>query len=140
MSRAVEQAVVDYQDELKSYRKPKKELRSCVSFHIAPVGSAGIFLFTLTCYDEDGLKSEKAVPFPIFINLLNELEEILKSYRRRSFTGRVVGWNPPEHLRDFLYRKKVHRLFFLEEDDVLPFVRELRAMPNLGVEIVITVN
>jgi hypothetical protein len=70
------------------------------------------------------LKSENAVSFSNFMKIVGELENVLADYRVSPVTGRLFGWKPAKYLQNFLYNKKVHRLFFLEESQVFSFLRE----------------
>lgn len=118
----VEKAMTLFLEDLKKYDCTKKFAGGMV-LHICPVGDSGYYIGTLTAYDESGLKSEKAVPFNKYIKIVNEIEDLIEPYQTQGFTGRLAGWNPAPVVRSFLYHKKVHRLFFLEERQVLPFLK-----------------
>lgn len=123
MLLTVEKAMSVFENELKEYKCHKK-FSGGVVLHINPVGNTGFYIGTLTAYDKSGLKSEQAIPFQKFIKVINQLENLLSQYQTTSFTGRLEGWNPTEKVREFLYEKKVHRLFFLAEDAVLNFMED----------------
>lgn len=141
----IEKALELFGEELKHYHN-KKRLPGGVVVHLAPVGNTGYFIGTLTCYNEEGLKSENALPFQKFIRIANEIEDLIAPYQTNGFTGRLVGWNPTPKVRDFLYKKKTHRLFFLEEHHVLPFVKSFTsdvrtaARKEHGIDVVVMVG
>lgn len=112
---------------LKSYRS-QKILKGTdnggMVLTLLPVGDDQHWIGMLTAYDKDGLKSENAVSFNLFMRIVNELENVLADYRVSQITGKLFGWKPSIAIKQFLYNKKVHRLFFLEESHVLSFLKE----------------
>lgn len=122
MSVTVEKAMKTFLDELRQYRC-NLSYSGGIVLHFAPVGDTGFYVGTLTAYDENGLKSENAIPFNQFIQVVNEIEDLLEPYKTKEFTGTLEGWNADGIIKSFLYNKKVHRVFFLEEQQVLPFVK-----------------
>lgn len=118
----VEQVMETYKAELKNYKVGIKCPDSFV-LHIAPLHGSGLYLGTLTAYDVNGLKSERAFPLASFMRIISELEALLKVNAGDQCTGKIFGFNPIPMVKDFLYKKKVHRLFFLEEQNVLTFLR-----------------
>jgi len=138
----VEKAMELYKDELIGYECTKK-IAGGVVIHFSPVGQSGYFIGTFTAYDRNGLKSERALPFDKYIRIVNEVEDLLEPYQVNGFTGRLAGWNATPYVKSFLFHKKVHRLFFLNETHVLSFVKRYtgkklaRKRAELGVEIVI---
>lgn len=122
MSVNVDKAMELFSEELNQY-SCKKKLSGGVVLHLSPLGNSGYYIGTLTAYDNNGLKSEKAIPFEKFIQAINEIEDLIEQYQVNGFTGRLVGWNPSTIVKKFLYEKKVHRLFFLAEGDVLKFMK-----------------
>lgn len=131
-----------YLEELKDYNCDVKYPGGMV-LHLAPVGKTGFCIGTLTGYDEDGFKSEKAIPFSEFIEVVNEIENLIGVYGTLEFTGILAGWKAEGYLKNFLYHKKVHRVFFLEESCVLPFLKSYshparkRRRKNLGVDVMV---
>jgi hypothetical protein len=142
MSINVEKAMELFGKELYQYKCTKK-LSGGVVLHIAPLGSSGYYVGTFTAYDKTGLKSEKAMPFNQYIRTVNEIEDLIEPYQINGFTGRLVGWNPSPVVKNFLYEKKVHRLFFLAETDVLAFMKNytsqvrVDARADEGVEVIV---
>ena len=118
----VEKALEVFESELASYDMTKT-LPNGVILHLASLGDTGYFACTLTAFNGEGVKSEHALPFRKFMRIVEELEALAYAYRREPFTGQVVGWKPKRLLERFLFEKKVHRLFFLNEESVLPFVK-----------------
>lgn len=122
MSITVEKTMEIYLEELRQYQCSHRFAGGMV-MHMTPVGDSGFWIGTLTAYDRNGMKSESAVPFNQYIKIVNEVEDLLSPYQTRGFNGKLVGWNPSQTVKSFLYNKKVHRLFFLEEQHVLPFIK-----------------
>lgn len=122
----VEDAMIELAPHLKKYRCAQV-LPNGVVVHLFPLGDTGYVVGTFTAYNADGLKSEKALPFSKFMRLVEELEkEILPKFRYPDgFAGWLVGWNVRafRYIDSFLLRKKVHRVFFLHESDVYPFLK-----------------
>lgn len=121
MTVSVDKAMSLFGKALQEYECTKK-LTGGVVLHLAPVGITGYYVGTITAYDVNGMKSERALPFSKYIRLVNEIEDLITPYQEQSFTGRLVGWNPTPIVKNFLYEKKVHRLFFLSENNVLTFL------------------
>lgn len=119
----VEKAMELFSTELKNYQNHKK-IAGGVVLHLDSLGDTGYYVGTITCYNSKGLKSENAIPFNKFIRIINEVEELISPYQTNGFTGRIVGWNPTHNVREFLYEKKVHRLFFLSEQSILTFLKQ----------------
>lgn len=118
----VEQAMETYKYELKNYKVGIKCPDSFV-LHISPLTGSSLYVGTLTAYDVNGLKSERAFPLDAFMRVISELEALLRINASYECTGRLIGWNPTVSVKDFLYKKKAHRLFFLEEHKVLSFLK-----------------
>ncbi|WAB25019.1 hypothetical protein M3_0068 [Lysinibacillus phage vB_LfM_LysYB1] len=121
MSMSVENAMVKFFGELDRYTCSKKFPGGMV-VHFNPVGESGYYIGTLTAYNEQGEKSDKAIPFQKYMKTVNEIEDLLQPYQGYEFTGILVGWNPTTYVKSFLFNKKVHRLFFLHHADVLKFI------------------
>jgi len=122
MTMSVEKTIETFGEELNHY-KSDKCVANGVVLHMAPVGDSGYYVGTFTCYDANGLKSERALPFDKYIRVVNEIEDLITPYQTNTFTGRLVGHNPTPRVREFLYTKKVHRMFFLNETNVMNFVK-----------------
>ncbi|QKE56527.1 hypothetical protein [Bacillus phage YungSlug] len=112
-----------YKNELSAY-VCKDKLPNGAVLHLARLGESEVYIGTLTCFNKEGLKDERALPFQTFINVVNQLENFLGNYKNTAYTGRVIGWNPTEKVKDFLYEKKVHRVFFIRRADVFRFLEE----------------
>lgn len=119
---AVEKALKTFESELSGYELSKR-LPGGVVLHLASIGETGYFIGTVTAFNSEGVKSEHALPFRKFMRIIEELEHLASAYRKAPFTGAVVGWKPKATLEKFLFEKKVHRLFFLNEESVLPFLK-----------------
>lgn len=142
MSMAVEKAMEKFVEDLKKYECTKKFPGGMV-LHFSPVGERGFFIGTLTAYDKNGLKSERAFPLKQFMKVVNEIEDLLKAHQTTSFTGILVGWNPTRFVKSFCYNKKVHRLFFLEESELMDFIREFTRPDRVAqreVDVVVTIG
>ncbi|MNW28092.1 hypothetical protein D3C74_49040 [compost metagenome] len=123
--KSVEKYMRDNLNSLKSY-KPSSHISPGLNINLSPVGDGSIYLGTFTGYGDSLLKSANATPFSDFMNVVNVCDAALLSYRSLPFTGKMVGYQPTDLVRSFLYHKKAHRLFFLRATDVLPFVSSLR--------------
>jgi hypothetical protein len=138
----VEQVMEIYSKELSSYEKCVKYPDGMV-LHISTLGNTGYYIGTLTAYDREGKKSENAFPLSTFMNVVSEIESLLKIHRTLDFTGQLIGWNPTSRVKNFLYNKKVHRFFFIPEDSVLPFVKSfthesrIAERKNMGVDLLV---
>lgn len=144
--KTVEQALYTYADALANYEGTKKYAGGAV-LHFAPMEGTNLFVATFTAYDENGKKSERALPFNKYIKIVNEIEDVLQFYKRNTgFLGRLVGWNPTHLVREFLFEKKVHRMFMIHEDDVIPFIKEytdksrVKKRVKMGAEVLIVVG
>ncbi len=123
MSKNVETAMNLFKKELEEYACTKKVASGAV-LHLSPLGETGYCIGTFTAYGDDARKSESAMPFRQYIKVINQLETLLEEYQANDFVGRLVGWNPPTLIKEFLYEKKVHRFFFINEDDVMEFMKK----------------
>lgn len=106
-----------YKAELKSYKIGITYSEGFV-LHIAPLGGSGYYVGTLTAYNKDGLKSENAFPIKQYMRIIEEIESLLDEC-----SSELHGYKPSPLIKEFLYKKKAHRLFFLSEKNVLPFIK-----------------
>jgi len=126
----VETAMNLFKNELGEYVCSKK-VSSGVVLHISPLGETGYCIGTFTAYGDDARKTENAMPFRKYIKVINQLEALLEEYQDNGFTGRLVGWNPPTLIKEFLYEKKIHRFFFLTEESVVEFMKAYTSKARL---------
>lgn len=139
MTLGIEAMMEAYEEELKECEF-SKSYPGGMTLHFSPVGSTGYYIGTLTAYNSDGEKSEYAIPFNDFIDVINEIESLLRAYRTNNFTGQLVGNGATGVIKNFLFDKKVHRIFFLDEDKVLPFVKTFMSQErtrNRAVDVVV---
>lgn len=113
----VDKFMETYKAELKSYKIGITYSEGFV-LHIAPLGGSGYYIGTLTAYNKDGLKSEHAFPIRQYMRIIDEIESLLEEC-----SSGLHGFKPTSIVKEFLYRKKAHRLFFLSESNVLPFIK-----------------
>ncbi|WCS68070.1 hypothetical protein Goe26_01580 [Bacillus phage vB_BsuM-Goe26] len=91
----------------------------------------GVFIGTMTAYDSNGYKSAKAFPIGTFMSMVGEVEEALNEFSDDPMMTKVFGYRPSQNVVTFLKAKNVHRLFFIEESNVLDFVKLLNSEKNL---------
>lgn len=112
-----------YAEELNDYKCDFK-LPGGIVLHIAPVGETGYYVGTLTGYNKEGQKSADAIPSDIWLNLINDIEQLIKPLATKPFTGKLVGHKAiGSNVISFLLKKQVHRFFFLEEQNMLKFLK-----------------
>lgn len=113
------------------------------------IENTDVVIGAFTAFDGSGVKTERALPFNKYINVINELEDVLSmnSSTNDLVFGRVVGWNPTPVLKNFLLDKHIHRLFFLKASDVGSFLMDYTSKNRvayrkntIGVNVLVTVG
>lgn len=111
-----------YEEQLSQYKVTLKH--PGVVVHLYPLEGTTETLGTITVYDDEGKKSDKALPLDKFLEIV-DLVETSMIYATDGERFKVLGWKPNQKVMDFLFSKRIHRFFFLNEDNVLDFMRRL---------------